>query len=125
MPWYVSWAPTLVNGQLGCIYSPQHKSSRWRKADAFCGTPDSPVVHQTAHCSMSGAPSRCPVRAGDRWHRRLSTPDYPVRWAAVPWCTGQSGVWAPNSPVCPQVAHLDSSWIFLMSFFEVLLSSIP
>jgi hypothetical protein len=40
----------------------------------------------------------------------------------VPWCTGQSGVWAPNSP---QAADLDFSWIFLMSSFEVLLSSIP
>jgi hypothetical protein len=109
--------PHLEMAGWGCIYSPQHKCSRWRKAAAFCVTPDSPVVHRTAHCSMSGAPSRCPVRAGDRWRRRLSTPDSPVchrtvrwsslrvppgtsRWAAVPWCTGQSGVWAPDSPVC-------------------------
>jgi hypothetical protein len=31
MPWYVAWAPTPWKGRLGCIYSPQHKISRWRK----------------------------------------------------------------------------------------------
>jgi hypothetical protein len=35
----------------GCIYSPQHKRSRWRKAAALCDTPDSSVVHQTTHLS--------------------------------------------------------------------------
>jgi hypothetical protein len=71
--------PPLEMAGWGCIYSPQHKSSRWRKAVAFCGhtgqsggVPDSPVVHRTAHCSLSGAPSRYPVRAGDRWRHRLS-----------------------------------------------------
>jgi hypothetical protein len=57
--------PHLEMAGWGCIYSPQHKYSRWRKAAAFCVTPDSPVVH------LSGASSRCPVRAGDRWRRRL------------------------------------------------------
>jgi hypothetical protein len=51
----------------------------------LCGTPDSLVVHRIAHYSLSGAPSRCPVRAGDRWCRRLSTPD--------------STVLTPDSPV--------------------------
>jgi hypothetical protein len=37
MHWYVSWAPTHGNGRLGCIYSSQHKSRRWRKDAAFCG----------------------------------------------------------------------------------------
>jgi hypothetical protein len=59
---------------------------RWRKAAAFCITPDSPVVHRTAHCSLSGAPSRCPIRAGDRWRRRL-------------FHTGQSGVPSDNPMV--------------------------
>ena len=36
--------------------------------------------------------------------------------------TGQSG--APRTD-SPQAAHLDFSWIFLMSSFEVLFSSIP
>jgi hypothetical protein len=61
----------------------------------------------------------------------LRVPPGTSHWAAVPWCTGQSGV-PPDSPVLhaqtvrrqhtPSI--LDSSLIFLMSFFEVLLSSI-
>jgi hypothetical protein len=35
--------PHLENGRLGFIYSLQHKTSRWRKAAAFYGAPDSPV----------------------------------------------------------------------------------
>jgi hypothetical protein len=129
-----------------CIYSPQHNCSCWRKVAVLCGTSDSPVVHRTTHCSLSGAPSRCnvryPVRAGDRWRHRLSTPDSPVChrtvrwsslrvppgtscWAAVPWCTGQSSVWAPDSPQAAHASFLGLFLIFLMSSFEVLLSLIP
>jgi hypothetical protein len=89
-------------------------------------TPDSPVVHRTAHCSLSSAPSRCPVRAGDRWRRRLShrtvrsshravwwsfprVPPGTSRWAAVPWCTGPSCVWAPDSPQATLLHLLDFS----------------
>jgi hypothetical protein len=42
--------PHMEMAGWGCINSPQHKSSRWRKAAAFCGasdslvgSPDSPV----------------------------------------------------------------------------------
>jgi hypothetical protein len=110
MPWYVAWALTLENGQLGCIYSPQHNSSRWRKAAALCGTPDSPVVHLTAHYSLSGAPSRCLAMASDRWRCRLftadspdSTPDSPVVFS--PQCHLELAVratvpGAPDSPAC-------------------------
>jgi hypothetical protein len=130
--------PPLEMAGWGCIYSPQHKYSRWRKAAAFCGTPDSSVVHRTAHCSLSGAPSRCPeqvivgaagfphrtVRSSHRTVRwsSLRVPPGTSRWTMVPWCTEQSSVWAPDSP---QAAHLDFSWIFLMYSFEVLLSPIP
>jgi hypothetical protein len=69
--------PHLEMAGWGCIYSPQHKYSYRRKAAAFCVTPHSLVVHRTTHCSLSGAPSRCPVRAGDRWRRRLFTPFTP------------------------------------------------
>jgi hypothetical protein len=41
-------------------------------------TPDSPVVHRTAYCSLFGAPSRWSVRARDRWR-------------VDPFHTGQSG----------------------------------
>jgi hypothetical protein len=104
------------------------------------------MVHRTAHCSLSGAPSRCSVRAGDRWRRRL------FHTGQSGAHTGQSGgllsechlelavglefPGAPDSPACGHqtvrrvgtgqsvAAHLDFSWIFLMSSFEVLLSSI-
>jgi hypothetical protein len=59
--WLIRWS----------IYRPQLQNSRWTKAAVLCGTPDSPVVHRTAHYSLSGAPSRCSVRVGDRWRRRL------------------------------------------------------
>jgi hypothetical protein len=68
------------------------------------------VVHRTAHCSLSGAPSRCPVRAGDCWCRRL----FHTRQSGAH--TGQSGgllsecylelvvglkfPGAPDSPAC-------------------------
>jgi hypothetical protein len=35
--------PHLGMAGWGCIYSPQHKTSRWRKVAAFCSTPDSLV----------------------------------------------------------------------------------
>jgi len=35
--------PHLRMAGWGCIYSPQHNCSRWRKAAALYGTPDSPV----------------------------------------------------------------------------------
>jgi hypothetical protein len=142
--WSVGWS----------IYRPQLQNSHWRKAAVLCGTPDSPVVHRTAHCSLFSAPSHCPVRAGDRWRCRL------FHTGQSGAHTGQSGgllfgchlelvvglqflgapdsprVWASDSPVCHRTvrcasrrqsaaAHLDFSWIFLMSSFEVLLSSIP
>jgi hypothetical protein len=51
----------------GGIYRPQHNSSHWRKAAAFCGTPG----------SLVGSPDS-PVRlavgsdtAGDRWRCML------------------------------------------------------
>jgi hypothetical protein len=74
------------------------------------GTPDNLVVHRTAHCSMSGAPSRCLVRAGDRWRRRLFTPDSPdftpdspVVFSArchLELAVGLGFPGAPDSPAC-------------------------
>jgi hypothetical protein len=54
MPWYVSWDPTLGNGRLGCIYSPNtniavgeklllsvaHRTIRWCTGQSG-GAPDS------------------------------------------------------------------------------------
>jgi hypothetical protein len=72
------------------------------------------------------------------------SPPVPPRtrcWATIPWCTGQSGVWHRtvqcSQPDSPPVATLffvswtllDTCWssllIFIMSFFEVLLSAMP
>jgi hypothetical protein len=87
MPWYVAWALTLGNGWLGCIYSPQHKTSRWRKAVAFCGTPDSPVPPSRWICQSTvgllafapdGSVSHRTVRASS------TVPPGTSCWAMVP-----------------------------------------
>jgi hypothetical protein len=40
------------------IYSPQHKTSHWRKAAAFYGAPDSPVGSPDSPVPLFGASSR-------------------------------------------------------------------
>jgi hypothetical protein len=61
----------LNGGGWGGIYSPNHYSSRWLNSLSM-GTSDSPVVHRTQPCSLSGA---CHVYrplgfgAVDRWSR--------------------------------------------------------
>jgi hypothetical protein len=70
-----------------CIYSPQHKTIRWRKAAALCGAPDSPVP-------LFGAPSRWICQR--RWPLacRLFAPDSPD--------------FTPDSPVVfPPRCHLE------------------
>jgi hypothetical protein len=138
----------------GVFIAPNTNRAVGEKLLLLCGTPDSPVVHRKAHCSMSGAPSHCPVRAGDRWrlrdfHTGQSDPHTGQSDGLFSGCHLELAVGllfpgAPNSPACghrtvrcatgqsgaprtdsPQAAHLDFSWIFLMSSFEVLLSSIP
>jgi hypothetical protein len=52
------------------------------------------AAHRTSHCSMSGAPSRCPVRADDCWHRRL-------------FHTGQSGAHTGRSGGLLSGCHLE------------------
>jgi hypothetical protein len=82
---------------------------------------------------MSGAPSRCPVRAGDRcaagfphWtvrssHRTvrwssLRVPPGTRRWAAVSWCTGQSGVPSDSPVLHAQTVRRQHTWTFLDLF---------
>jgi hypothetical protein len=106
------------------IYRPQLQNSRWRKAVVLCVTPDSLVVHRTVWWCTRQRTVACPVRlavalseqvtvgaAGFshltvrcshrtvRWSS-LRVPPGTSCWAKVPWCTGQSGLWAPDSPVC-------------------------
>jgi hypothetical protein len=103
--------PDLIMAGWRCIYSPQHKTNRWRKATALCGTPDSTVHHRTMHCSLSGAPSRCPDIAGDSWRCRLFTPDSLVVFS--PQCHMELAVrvpvpGAPDSPVCHRTVRCSS-----------------
>jgi hypothetical protein len=151
MPWYVAWAPTPSNRRLGEVYidpnskiavgekllfSAAHRTVRWCTGQRTVACPVRLAValseqvtvgavgfpHQTVWCSHRIV----------RWSS-LRVPPGTSHWAEVPWCTGHSGVWAPDSPVLhAQTVHkqhtssfLDFSWIFLMSSFEVLLSSIP
>jgi hypothetical protein len=76
--------PHLKMADWGVFIDPNTKLVL-EKNCALCGTPDSPVHHRTVYCSLSGAPSRCPVTVGDRWHAgfihrtlRCATPDSPV-----------------------------------------------
>jgi hypothetical protein len=110
MSWYVSWAPTLGNGWLGCIYSPQHKTSHWRKVVAFCGAPDSPVGSPDSPVPLSSALSRWVCQS--RWPlvRKLfasDSPDFTTDSPMVfpPRCHLELAVRAtvpgvPDSPAC-------------------------
>jgi hypothetical protein len=58
--------PHLEIAGWGVFIAPNTNVATGEKLLLLCGTQDSPVVHRTSHCSLSGAPSRYPVRAGDR-----------------------------------------------------------
>jgi hypothetical protein len=90
---------------------PQYKCSRWRKVAAFCGH----TRHRTVPClvrlavALSEQVTVGAVGFSHRtvwsshqtvWWSSLRVPPGTSRWAAVPRCTGQSGVWAPDSLVC-------------------------
>jgi hypothetical protein len=153
IPWYVAWAPTPSNGRLGDVYigpnskiavgekllfSAAQRTVRWCTGQRTVACPVRLAVALSEQVTVgaAGFPHRT-VRCSHwtvRWSF-LRVPPGTSRWAGVPWCTGQSGVWAPDSPVCHRTvrcashrqsaaAHLDFSWIFLMSSFEVLLSSV-
>jgi hypothetical protein len=111
MPWYVSWAPTLGNGRLGCIYSPPTKIEPLEKSCCFS------VAHRIVRWCTGQRTVAYPVRLAVALSEQVTVgaagfPHRTVRWSSlrvppgiscwtvVPWCTGQSGVWAPDSPVC-------------------------
>jgi hypothetical protein len=84
------------------IYRPQHKTSRWRKAAALCGTPDRPdcpvrlAVGVTPQVTVGAASfytrqSMCHTGQSDSFSPPL--PPGTSRWATVPWCTRHSNVW--------------------------------
>jgi hypothetical protein len=74
-------------------------SSRWLSLLSM-GTPDSPVVHRTLYCSLSGA---CHVS----WPLGFGVVD---RWSPLSSCgTGQSGG-TPESPMCSNFSVLTSDF---------------
>jgi hypothetical protein len=139
MPWYVAWAPTPWDGRLGCIYSPQHKTSRWRK-----------VVLSAAHRTVWWCTRQCTVQCLVRLSVDLTVQ---TTVGAQAFYTGHSrrhmdssvvfppkchlklavGLLFPGAPVSPACGTGHSACntffvfglhlIFIMSSFEVLLSS--
>jgi hypothetical protein len=140
MPWYVALAPTPSNGRLGEVYigpnskiavgekllfSATHRTVRWCTGQRIVACLVRLAIALSEQVTVGAAGfSHRTVRCSHgtvRWSS-LRVPPRTSRRAAVPWCTGQSG--APRTD-SPQAAHLDFSWIFLISSFEVLLSPIP
>jgi hypothetical protein len=64
--------PHLEMAGWGVFIAPNTKVAVGGMLPLSAVTPDSSVVHETAHCSLSGAPSHYPVRAGDRWRAGFS-----------------------------------------------------
>jgi hypothetical protein len=155
MPWYVSWAPTLGKWPVGGVFiapntnravgeklllSVSHWTVRWCTRQRIVACPVRLAVALSEQVTVGdvGFPHRT-VRSSNRTVRSsnrtvrwssLRVPPGTSRWATVPWCTGQSGVWAPDSLVLhAQTVRRQHTWTFLGSFFmssfEVLLSSFP
>jgi hypothetical protein len=117
------------------MFSAAHRTVRWCTGQSTVACPVRLAVTLSEQVTVGVVGfSHRTVRSSHRTVRRssLRVPPETSRWAAVPWCTGQSGV-PPDSPVLhAQTVRrqhtssiLDFSLIFLMSSFEVLLSSIP
>jgi hypothetical protein len=125
MPWYVAWAPTPSNDRLGEVYIGPNSKIAVREKLQFSAT------HRTVQWCTGQRTVVCPVRlavalseqvtvgAAGFPHRTirwsfLRVPPGTSRWAGVPWCTGQSGVWAPDSPVLlAQIVRSSTLGLFL------------
>jgi hypothetical protein len=134
MPWYVAWAPTPSNGRLGEVYigpnskiavgeklqfSAAHRTVRWciGHRTVACPVCLAVALSEQVTVGVAGFPHRtvwCSHRTV-RWSS-LRVPPGTSRWAGVPWCTGQSGVWAPDSLVLhTQIVRRQHTWTFLGS----------
>ena len=75
------------NSFSGCFqqFTPPNRTNPCNTQRSHAHTPDSPVVHWTVHCSLSGAPSRWSDTAADRWCARFSlrTSHRTVRWSSL------------------------------------------
>jgi hypothetical protein len=124
MLWYVARAPTPSNGRLGEVYigpnskiavgeklqfSAAHRTVQWCTGHRTVACPVRLVVALSEQVTVgaTGFPHRTV-----RWSF-LRVPPGTSRWAVVPWCTGQSSMWAPDSPVCHQTVHGSTLGLFM------------
>jgi hypothetical protein len=121
--------PHLEMAGWACIYSPQHKYSRWRKAAAFYGAPDRPVGSLDRPCP-------CPMCLAVGLSEQMSVGAQAFHTGPSGLHTGQSGglpsechlelavgarvPGAPDSPTCghrtTQTVRRQHTWTFLGSF---------
>jgi hypothetical protein len=102
--WGVFIAPN-TNRAVGekLLLSAAHRTVRWctGQRTVACPVRLAVALSEQVTISAAGFPHRT-VRSSHRtvWWSSLWVPPGTSCWAAVPWCIGQSGVWAPDSPVC-------------------------
>jgi hypothetical protein len=102
------------------LLSAAHRTVRWCTGQRTVACPVRLAVALSEQVTIGaiGFPHRT-VRSSHRTVRwsSLRVPPGTSRWVAVPWCTGQSVVWAPDSPVLhAQTVHRQHTWTFLGSF---------
>jgi hypothetical protein len=125
--------PHLEMAGWGCIYSPNtnivvgeklllsvsHRIVRWCTGQRTVACPVRLAVALSEQVTVGAACfSHRTVRSSHRTVRwsSLRVPPRTSRWAAVPWCIGQSGVWTPDSPVLhAQIVRRHHTWTFLGS----------
>jgi hypothetical protein len=92
--------PHMEMAGWGCIYSPKHNCSRWRKDVAFCGTPDSSVVHRTVRWCTGQHTVPCPVRLAVTMSEQVTV-------GVAGFHTGQSKLHTGQSGGLPSGCHLE------------------
>jgi hypothetical protein len=107
--WGVFIAPN-TNRAVGekLLLSVSHRTVWWCTGQRTVAYPvrQAIVLSEQVIVGAAGFPHRT-VRSSHRIVRwsSLRVPPGTSRWAAIPWCIGQSGVWAPDSPVCHRIVR--------------------
>jgi hypothetical protein len=101
------------------LLSVAHRTIRWCTGQRTVAYPMRLVVALSEQVTVgaAGFPHRT-IRSSHRIVRWscLRLPPRTSHWAAVSWCTGQSGVWAPDSPMLhAQTLRRQHTWTFLGS----------
>jgi hypothetical protein len=119
--WGVFIAPN-TNRAVGekLLLSVAHRTVRWCTGQRTVACPVCLAVALSEQVTVgaAGFPHRIV------WWSSLWVPSGTSCWAAVPWCTGQSDMWAPDSPVCSpdssllhaQTVRRQHTWTFLGSY---------